>query len=83
MQALQKMKLLLSTASFNAEQTIITINRFSYFIFVYLLKNKKTDSQTREACRKAGAELQAICNKHKLDEVTITNLSGYAQCCYY
>jgi leucyl aminopeptidase len=66
-----------ANASFSAEQTIVTINRYSYFIFIYLLNNKKTDWQTREACRKTGAELQAICNKHKLDEITITNLSGH------
>ena len=64
------------TAALNAEQTIVTINRYTYFIFIYLLKNKKTDWQTREVCRKAGSELQTICNKHKLDEKTITNLSS-------
>ncbi len=63
------------TTSFNAEQILVTINRYGYFIFIYLLKNKKTDAQTSEACRKAGAELQALCNKSKLDEITITNLS--------
>ncbi len=65
-----------ATATFNAEQTIVTINKYGYFIFIYLLKNKKTDWQTLEACRKAGAELQTICNKYKLDEITITNLSA-------
>ncbi len=63
---------------FNAEQTIITINQYNRLIFIYLLKNKKTDWQTREACRKAGAELQAVCNKHKAAEITITNMSGMA-----
>jgi len=61
--------------SFLAEHTIVTLNRLSYFIFIYLLKNKKTDTQTHEACRKTGAELSAICNKHKLSEITISNLS--------
>ena len=72
-----------TTTSFNADQSMVTINRYSYFIFIYLLKSKKTDlpagqagAQTRETCRKAGAELQAICNKHKLDEITITNFSA-------
>ena len=64
------------TTSFTSEQTMVTINRYGYFIIIYLLKNKKTDSQTGDACRKAGADLQAICNKHKIEEVTITNLSG-------
>lgn len=74
---LGKEEIAFATSSFNAEQSMVIINRFSYFIFVYLLKNKKTDWQTREVCRKAGAELQAICNKHKLDEVAITNRSGF------
>ena len=75
---LTKDELAFIKTSFAAEQTIITINKFSYFIFIYLLKNKKTDSQTYEACRKAGAELSGICNKHKLTEVAITNLSANA-----
>jgi len=62
-------------AAFEAEQNTVTINRYSHFLFIYLLKPKKTDWQTREACRKAGAELQAACNKHKLTEITITNFS--------
>jgi len=64
--------------SFDAEQTIVTINRYSYFLFIYLLKNKKTDWQTRDAIRKAGAELSGICNKHKLAEITVCNLSATA-----
>jgi leucyl aminopeptidase len=66
------------TASFGNEQTLVTLNRYTYFIYVYLLKDKKTDWQTADACRKAGADLQAICNKHKLEEITLTNLSARA-----
>ena len=64
------------TTAFGNEQTLVLINRYSYFIYIYLLKDKKTDWQTRETCRKSGAEVQAICNKHKLEEITLTNLSG-------
>ncbi len=64
---------------FNDEQTFVTINRFSYFLFIYLLKSKKTESQTRETCRKSGAELQAVCNKYKLTEVTLHNISAMPQ----
>ncbi len=67
-----------ATAAFNAEQTQIVLNRYSYFCFIYLLKNKKTEAQTFEACRKAGSEIQGNCNKHKLDEITINNLSSLA-----
>jgi leucyl aminopeptidase len=63
-------------SSLDKDQTIVTINRYSYYLFIFLLKNKKTDSQTDEACRKAGADLQGICNRHKMDELTIDNLSG-------
>jgi leucyl aminopeptidase len=65
-----------ATAIFTADQTLVTINRYTNFVFIYLLKTKKTDWQTNDACRKGGAELQAACNKLKLDEITITNLAA-------
>ncbi len=61
---------------FAEEQTTATINQYGRFIYIYLLKSKKTEWLTREACRKSGAEFQAICNKNKAKEVTISNLSG-------
>ncbi|PQJ08861.1 peptidase M17 [Flavipsychrobacter stenotrophus] len=64
--------------AFTADQSFITINRYSNFIFISLLKEKKTDSQTSEAIRKAGVEAQAVANKHKIVELTITNLSTRA-----
>jgi len=67
------------TSATAADQTLITLNRYSCFVFIYLLKNKKTDWQTRELCRKAGAEVQAVCNKLKLDELTLTNSSALEQ----
>ena len=63
-------------AAFGAEQTLVTLNRYNTFIIISLLKSKSTDWQTREACRKTGAEVQAICNKQKASELTITNASG-------
>ena len=65
--------------SFLAEHTIVTINRYGYFIFICRVKSKKTEPQTHDAYRKAGVDLAAICNKHKLAEVTISNLSASAQ----
>jgi leucyl aminopeptidase len=62
--------------AFAAEQSQVTLNRYSHFVFVYLLKSKKTEWQTYEACRKGGAELGGLCNRNKLDEITITNLTG-------
>src|SRR5271156_1621801 len=67
-----------ATSSFNADQSLVTINQYTHFIIIYLLKNKKNDWQTFETCRKAGADIQAICNKHKLSAITIANLSGTA-----
>ncbi len=73
---LTKEELAFIKTSFAVEQTIVSINKLSYFIFIYLFKNKKTDAQTHDACRKAGAELSGICNKYKLTEITIANLSA-------
>jgi len=62
--------------SFEAEQNMVSVNRYGYFLFFCVLKPKKTQSQTNEACRKAGAELQAACNKLKLATLTLNNLSA-------
>ncbi|MES2704287.1 MAG: leucyl aminopeptidase [Bacteroidota bacterium] len=65
-----------ATAAFGKDQTMVTINKYTHFLFIYLLKSKKTEWQTYEACRKTGAELTAVCNKHKLDEVTMVNATA-------
>lgn len=62
--------------AFAAEQNFVTINKYNGYAFVILLKSKKTATQTSDACRKTGAELLAVCNKYKLAEVTVTNLSS-------
>ena len=74
--ALSKEEADYATTSFSTDQTLVTINRYEYFMFIYLMKDKKTDWQTREACRKTGVELQAVCSKNKIDELTLTNLSA-------
>jgi len=63
---------------FGAEQHIATLNNYNGFVFIVLLRNKKTDWQSAESLRKAGAELQILCNRHKLTEVTISNISKAA-----
>jgi leucyl aminopeptidase len=63
---------------FNADQSMATINRYNGFYFIILLKTKKTDWQTAEGARKSGAELQALCNRHKLQDITINNMSAVA-----
>src|SRR6185312_2801446 len=67
-----------AAAAFNAEQSLVTINHYVHYHFIYLLKPKKTDWQTSETIRKAGADIQATCNKLKLEELTIANLSAQA-----
>jgi leucyl aminopeptidase len=68
-----------ANAALAQEQQAITINQYSRFIFVYIIKDRKTAWQTDEAIRKAGAELLAVANRYKLDEITITDISGHAQ----
>ena len=65
-----------ASTSFTADQTMVTINRYDYVLCIFLLKAKKTDWQTREACRKAGVDVQAICAKHKIEEITLINLAA-------
>lgn len=68
--------------AFEKEQSSVSINQYDRYIFIYILKNKKTDWQTKEACRKGGAEIQVAANKLKLTELTINNLSKTADAAY-
>ena len=63
---------------FGADQNIATLNHYNGFAFIILLRAKKTDWQSAESLRKAGAELQLLCNRHKLKDVTVSNLSKLA-----
>jgi leucyl aminopeptidase len=62
--------------AFAAEQTGVIINKYTHFVIVQLLKSKKTDWQTSESLRKTGAELQLLCNRNKLEEITLTNMTA-------
>ena len=64
------------TNAVNNEQSFVTINRYKGFAFIIYIKPKKTDWQTAESLRKSGAELQAVCNKYKIQEITLTNASS-------
>jgi leucyl aminopeptidase len=74
--ALEKDEAAFVEKGFILDQSHVIINKYGYFIFIFLLKAKKTPWQTQEACRKAGAELQAACNRNKVVEITLTNLSA-------
>ncbi len=62
-------------SSFENELTLVSLNKFDHFLFFCFIKAKKTDWQTKEASRKTGAELQAACNKLKLADITLSNLT--------
>lgn len=57
------------------DQSVASINQYNRYIFICLVKTKKTDWQTTESIRKSGAELQLILNKNKASEITICNRS--------
>ncbi len=61
--------------AFAAEQTFVTVNQYPGLTFIILQKDKSTTWQTADAYRKAGAALLAACNRNKLGEISITNLS--------
>lgn len=61
-----------------ADQTFLTINKYNGFVFIMWLKSKKSPAAAADACRKAGAELANICNRHKLAEITISNATDIA-----
>lgn len=71
-----------AAAAFKNEQQSVTINQYNRYVFIYLVKNKKTDWQTTDTIRKAGAEFCNLVNKNKLTELTITNLSALNNAAY-
>lgn len=56
------------------DQVTVTINRYTQYLFIYLVKNKKTDWQTAEMLRKAGAEYGPVLQRNKITEITLNNL---------
>lgn len=75
---LSKEEAAFASTTFANDQSFVTINRYKGFAFIILMKPKKTDWQTAESLRKSGAELQAVCNKYKIQDITITNASALA-----
>jgi leucyl aminopeptidase len=71
-----------ATSAFNAEQSYVVINQYIRHIYIYFVRQKKNESATFETCRKAGAELQGMLNKQKIDEITITNFSAMDNAAY-
>lgn len=68
--------------AFKDEQAIVTLNQYNRQLFICQVKGKKTDWQTAESLRKAGADLLATLNKQKLEEITINNFSATPHAAY-
>lgn len=62
---------------FSKDLALVSVNQYSAMYFIAFIKPKKTDYQTREACRKAGADFQMLCRKYKIAELSLHNLSNY------
>lgn len=60
--------------AFKKEQRLVPVNQYDRYIFIYFFKAKDTTVQTDEMLRKTGAEAQALLNRQKLEEITISNL---------
>jgi len=80
---LSKNEVSFAKTAFGNGQVLVSFNQYDRFVLVYLIKSKGTQWQTDEILRKTGAELQAVANKNKLEELTITNLSAYTSAAYF
>ncbi len=81
-EALSKEEMSYAEEIFKREQQVVTINQYNRFVFVYLIKDKKTNWQTTESIRKAGAEFHSLINANKINEITINNLSADEKAAY-
>ena len=79
---LEKDEQAFASAAFKENQSLVSINQYKRYVCIYLLKSKKTQWQTDEMLRKAGADLQAMANKLKMVEITINNLSAQYNAAY-
>jgi leucyl aminopeptidase len=68
--------------AFRKDQNSVTVNQYNRYLFFFFIKAKKSEHQTSESIRKAGAEFAGTINRQKLDEVTISNLSSQPKAAY-
>lgn len=66
----------------NEKQSLITVNQYDKFIFIYILPEKNNENLLMEDLRRTGATVQATANKHKLSALAITNLSNNLTAAY-
>jgi leucyl aminopeptidase len=66
-----------------AEQSLITLNSYNGFHFIQILKEKKEPHLIAEGLRKAGAALSAGLKPLKIDQVEISDQSGFEKAAFY
>ncbi|MCB9045340.1 MAG: leucyl aminopeptidase [Chitinophagales bacterium] len=64
------------------KESLIRINQYNRFVFIYILEEQPTESQVSEAIRNTGATLQTIAVKHSMDELCIISLSKVRNAAY-
>lgn len=64
------------------KQSVILLNQYDKLVIIVIAEQKSSESDFAEALRTVGAEVQAICNKYKLKELNINNLSEYNTASY-
>lgn len=64
------------------KQSLISINQYDRFVFIYIPESKNSESQQFESIRTTGANVQALAEKHKIAELTISNISNHRLAAY-
>jgi leucyl aminopeptidase len=63
-----------ATTCIKNEQYIISVNKYGRHIYIYFLKNKSTNWQSREVLRKAGSSFNTLLQKENALSVHISNV---------
>lgn len=74
-QVLDKSELDYTKKAFAAKQRLITINQYNRFVLVLVTEQKNTEADYSESIRNYGADVQAICDKYKIEDLCIVNVS--------
>jgi len=69
-------------AQLGPDKSFVTLNLYKRYVWIYLYSSKKTEAQSHDACRKQGADLQAMTNRQKVAELCIDNLSHFHLAAY-
>lgn len=65
-----------------AQQELITVNQYDKVVFIYVVKEQKDSTALLEGIRKTGAAVQNLCEKYKVAELNINNLSATENAAY-